>query len=197
MTGDWAVYRHYFSRIPLSARLVFLVFGITWGGFGNLGTIWLTLWSADVASPSPTHTNAYYTGLYALFQILTLASIAIQAYVCFTSMITFSGSRIHAEALRTVLRAPLAFFSKTDTGVVVNLFSQDLTLVDGQLPQAVCNVVLTVFEVLGMAAVIATASPYVAVMYPVLVLVLWVLQRFYLRTSRQMRLLDLEAKSPL
>ncbi|KAH6626589.1 ABC transporter type 1, transmembrane domain-containing protein [Chaetomium sp. MPI-SDFR-AT-0129] len=197
MTGDWAVYRHYFTRIPLSIRLVFLFFGITWGGFANLGTLWLTLWSADVASPSPTHTNAYYTGLYALFQIFTLASLAIQAYVCFTHMITFSGARIHAEALRTVLRAPLAFFSKTDTGVVVNLFSQDLTLVDGQLPQAVCNVVLTVFEVLGMAAVIATASPYVAVTYPVLGVVLWVLQRFYLRTSRQMRLLDLEAKSPL
>ncbi|KAK4142448.1 canalicular multispecific organic anion transporter 1 [Dichotomopilus funicola] len=197
MTGDWAVYRHYFTRIPLSIRLVFLLFGITWGGFANLGTLWLTLWSADVASSSPTHTNAYYTGLYALFQILTLASLAIQAYVCFTHMITFSGARIHAEALRTVLRAPLAFFSKTDTGVVVNLFSQDLTLVDGQLPQAVCNVVLTVFEVLGMAAVIATASPYVAVTYPVLGVVLWVLQRFYLRTSRQMRLLDLEAKSPL
>jgi ATP-binding cassette subfamily C (CFTR/MRP) protein 1 len=48
-----------------------------------------------------------------------------------------------------------------------------------------------------MAAVIATASPFLCVTYPFLAAVLYVIQKFYLRTSRQMRLLDLEAKSPL
>lgn len=36
-----------------------------------------------------------------------------------------------------------------------------------------------------------------AAMIPALVLALWVVQKFYLRTSRQLRFLDIEAKAPL
>lgn len=42
-----------------------------------------------------------------------------------------------------------------------------------------------------------TASLYLAISYPILGILLYVVQRFYLRTSRQLRLLDLEMKSPL
>lgn len=42
-----------------------------------------------------------------------------------------------------------------------------------------------------------TASPYLGISYPLLGMLLYILQMFYLRTSRQLRLLDLEAKSPL
>ncbi len=46
-------------------------------------------------------------------------------------------------------------------------------------------------------ALTATSSGYLAVVIPLIILCLFVLQRVYLRSSRQMRLLDLEAKSPL
>ncbi|KAL2131166.1 hypothetical protein VTI74DRAFT_5453 [Chaetomium olivicolor] len=196
-TGDWTVYRHYFARINRLSKFTFIVFGAIWGGLGNTGTIWLKFWSEDIASPNRTHSNAFYNGIYAIFQIAPLISIFFIAYTCFTSMITVSGSRLHKEALNTVINAPLRFFTTTDTGIVVNLFSQDMALVDSQLPQALINLVLTVFEVLGMAAVIATSSPYIAITYPALAAIMYVLQKFYLRTSRQIRLLDLEAKSPL
>lgn len=46
-------------------------------------------------------------------------------------------------------------------------------------------------------ALIATGSGYLAIVLPALLAVIWYLQRFYLSTSRQLRLLDLEHKSPL
>lgn len=42
-----------------------------------------------------------------------------------------------------------------------------------------------------------TASPYMGASYPFLFVLLYFVQKFYLRTSRQLRLLDLETKSPL
>ena len=45
--------------------------------------------------------------------------------------------------------------------------------------------------------IIASGGQYTAVSIPFIVLVLYLLQKFYLRTSRQIRHLDLEAKSPL
>lgn len=41
------------------------------------------------------------------------------------------------------------------------------------------------------------SAGYFSTVVPALILVVWVLQKYYLRTSRQIRLLDLEAKSPL
>ena len=113
------------------------------------------------------------------------------------TIIMKSGAILHQAALKTVINAPLRFFTTTDAGVVTNMFSQDMTLIDGELPSSLLNVTVDTFISLGMAAVIAVSSPYLAITYPFLVLVLWVIQKFYLRTSRQLRLLDLEAKSPL
>lgn len=51
-----------------------------------------------------------------------------------------------------------------------------------------------VFTTLGM---VVSGTKYAFVFIPFIALILLVLQAFYLRTSRQMRLLDLEAKTPL
>jgi ATP-binding cassette, subfamily C (CFTR/MRP), member 1 len=41
------------------------------------------------------------------------------------------------------------------------------------------------------------ASKYIAIVFPFILLVFYFIQRFYLRTSRQMRFLDIEHKAPL
>jgi ATP-binding cassette subfamily C (CFTR/MRP) protein 1 len=95
------------------------------------------------------------------------------------------------------MNAPLAFFSAVDTGVTTNRFSQDMSMVDTDLSMALSNTVLTGFIAVGQAAIIATASPFIIIWYPVLIGVLYFIQKFYLRTSRQLRFLDLESKAPL
>jgi ATP-binding cassette subfamily C (CFTR/MRP) protein 1 len=47
-----------------------------------------------------------------------------------------SGISLHKKLLDTVIHAPQAFFDKTDSGVILNRFSQDMSLIDGQLPSA-------------------------------------------------------------
>ena len=44
---------------------------------------------------------------------------------------------------------------------------------------------------------IGVASTYAAISFPAIILCLYFIQKYYLRTSRQLRFLDLEAKSPL
>jgi ATP-binding cassette subfamily C (CFTR/MRP) protein 1 len=44
---------------------------------------------------------------------------------------------------------------------------------------------------------IGVASTYAAIAFPIILTALYFIQKFYLRTSRQLRFLDLEAKSPL
>jgi ATP-binding cassette subfamily C (CFTR/MRP) protein 1 len=50
---------------------------------------------------------------------------------------------------------------------------------------------------IGQMALIAVAAPFAAISFPVVGISVYFIQKFYLRTSRQLRFLDLEAKSPL
>lgn len=61
-----------------------------------------------------------------------------------------AGANLHQTALRTLVQAPLGFFTKTDTGIVTNLFSQDLNLVDTELPNALLNTLFCVSQLLSV-----------------------------------------------
>jgi ATP-binding cassette, subfamily C (CFTR/MRP), member 1 len=50
---------------------------------------------------------------------------------------------------------------------------------------------------IAQTGVVASGSNYVGAIIPPSLLVLYLIQKYYLRTSRQMRLIDLEAKTPL
>ena len=197
MNGDSAVYMYYMKSLGKRSIATFLIFGVGWGFSYNFSNIWLTYWSKDIGSAHPRRTNSFYIGIYALFQLLYLSSLLFSFMVCYRTMVRVSGSKLHKAALNTVINAPLRFFATTDTGLVTNLFSQDMTLIDNEMPVALTNLVLDSFNALGMAAVIATSSPFLAITYPFLFAILYWIQKFYLRTSRQVRLLDLEAKGPL
>ncbi|KAL4785998.1 putative ABC multidrug transporter [Aspergillus varians] len=195
--GDWTVYKHYVQSMGWFVAGCSLFFGALWGFFTNYPTIWLTYWSDAVGSDHPSHSNAYYAGLFALLQVCAIISLLLLGITLFIVSITKVGSNLHRQALNTLIRAPLSFFTKTDTGIVTNLFSQDLNLIDTELPEATLNTLFCVFQCIGQAAVMLTSSAYLGVSYPVLGGLLYIVQKFYLRTSRQLRLLDLEAKSPL
>lgn len=195
--GDIAVYRHYFSILGIHLLIPFLAFGMIFGFLYNFSSVWLEFWSNSNTQHPNRNRNAYFIGIYALLQVLCLLALALFIKHNLTTMVVKSGTLLHQRALTTVMNAPLAFFNANDTGNTINRFSQDMSLIDADLAFALSNTTLTGFTALGQAAVIAIASPYVAIGYPILVGVLYGIQKFYLRTSRQLRFLDLEAKSPL
>ncbi|TRX88968.1 hypothetical protein FHL15_010090 [Xylaria flabelliformis] len=195
--GDTTVYKIYFKSMGLLLTSSFFFLGISYGFFGNFPTVWLSYWTADSVKVQPQHTNAYYIGLYALFQILAMVSLVSLAFLLLLTGVSRAGVSLHQTALKTMIHAPLRFFTTTDQGIITNLFSQDLNLVDTELPGSLLNTIIDVFISIGQAAVIASSAPYLAISYPFIGALMYVLQKFYLRTSRQLRLLDLEAKSPL
>lgn len=194
---DSGVYSHYRAAIGPSVTAAVLLFGCCFSFSYNFGTVWLNFWSEDVFKRLASQSHPFYLGIYGLIQISGLISLGM--YVGSTNMImvTRGGSHLHLRAIRSLFSMPLNYFAETDRGASTNLFSQDMALVDGPLSFAISNTLLSGFTALGQAVVVAVATPWVAIGYPVVLGVLYLLQRYYLKTSRQLRLLDLESKSPL
>lgn len=196
-TGDLSVYRHYAASMKLWTVISFLVVCVALSFFYNFPQIWLNYWAADISSSHRVHSQAYWVGIYALFNIFCLACICLVCVIVFISMTAQSGIALHHQTLRAVIGAPLRFFTNVDAGIVTNLFSQDIALVDIELPQALLNATVELTIAIGMCVVVASASPYIAASYPLFAALMWSVQKLYLPTSRQLRLLDLEAKAPL
>lgn len=194
---DGGVYAHYRAAIGPSISVAILLFGCCFSFSYNFGTVWLNFWAEDVFKRPVSQSHPFYLGIYGLIQTSGLISLGM--YVGSTNMImvTRGGSHLHLRAIKSLFSMPLNYFAGTDRGATTNLFSQDMALVDGPLSFAISNTLLSGFTALGQAVVVAVATPWVAIGYPVLLGVLYLLQRYYLKTSRQLRLLDLESKSPL
>ncbi|KIA75537.1 ABC multidrug transporter [Aspergillus ustus] len=195
-TGSLAIYLFYIRAVGWVPTVVFLT---TIAGFVfciSFPSIWLKWWvAADDAEPGK-HTQ-HYVGVYFMLGGLAMICLIVSCWDVVVTSVPKSGERFHQALLDTVLSAPMRFLSTTDSGSILNRFSQDLQLIDMELPIAAINVVATFFLCMTQMILVGVASVYAATAFPVVLGSLYVIQKVYLRTSRQLRLLEIEAKAPL
>jgi ATP-binding cassette, subfamily C (CFTR/MRP), member 1 len=108
-----------------------------------------------------------------------------------------SARSLHIQLLDTALCAPFPFISKQDVGSLLNRFNQDLMLIDTQLPLSMLNTNSSFFTALMKVILMTISVIYLLTVLPPLFIVLYLIQNFYLRTSKQLRHLDLESKAAL
>lgn len=193
------VYTHYFSCFSAAILLTTICVGISFGFFSNFANVWLKFWTENSFNiPGPeSHINGFYLWIYAANSVLIILSMIVFVALVCVRLSVVSGSALHLKAVRALMSAPLHFLTTTDQGVIVNYFSQDMNLLDQPLPNAMLNLFAFGMVALGQIIVLALGAPYIALTYPFLAVILYLLTRYYLRTSRQLRLLELENKSPL
>ncbi|KAK9420894.1 putative ABC transporter FUM19 [Seiridium unicorne] len=118
--------------------------------------------------------GAYFSG-YTSFAIATVILSGVIVWFTMFLVIPKSAKYLHWLLLDAVVRAPLWYFTTTDSGTILNRFSQDMTLIDQVLPMAFFATAIDSLTLVANAAIIASGAQYVAVL----------------------RHLDIESKSPL
>ncbi|KAL4782982.1 P-loop containing nucleoside triphosphate hydrolase protein [Aspergillus varians] len=194
--GDISVYLYYIRSIGWGSTIFFTV---AISGFIfciSFPSIWVKWWASSNEAEPGKHTG-YYLGIYAMLGVVAMLSLVAGAWQMIIKMVPKSGEAFHRGLLSTVLSAPMLFFSATDSGSILNRFSQDLQLIDMELPIAAINTFATFVLCLCQMIFMGIASKYAAISFPFVLLIVYSIQKIYLRTSRQLRHLDLEAKAPL
>lgn len=86
------------------------------------------------------------------------------------NIVVKSGLALHEILVETVMNAPMELFAEVDSGVILNRFSQDMTLVDAVLPTVTFGTVLgnyirricffsTLFTIYGATSIQSANSP--------------------------------------
>jgi ATP-binding cassette subfamily C (CFTR/MRP) protein 1 len=155
----------------------------------------LYLWSDDPARDTADARNHYmliYGGLGLAQTVMFYTKEMVLFLACAEASRT-----IHASLLERIMHKPMAFFDMNPTGRILNRFSADIDSVDQMIPFQLDDVLNCLAEVVGIIVLIAYSTPlFLVVMAPVSALY-WLVQKFYIGASRQIRRLDSITKSPV
>ncbi|KAG9497858.1 hypothetical protein J7337_010730 [Fusarium musae] len=194
--GELATYAYYFNTVPKWHVLLLVTLTVLFGAAHKMTELLLSFWTGHSVVTQQS-VNNFYLGLYAMLAGLAIIGIMGAAVHYLVIMVPLSSEVLHARLLRTVMNAPLSFFSRMDVGVTTNRFSRDMSVIDTELPFALIDLAIDTSVTIMSVILMCVFSGYFVATLPPLAFFCWLLQRFYLRTSRQIRILELQANSPL
>ncbi|QKX58862.1 uncharacterized protein TRUGW13939_05990 [Talaromyces rugulosus] len=192
--GDWSVYRFYGASMGWWRLAFYATSIVSSSTFAGLQTIWLSIWSQSKDEGSRLD---YWLPIYGLFALCNALALIIACFYFMVIIVPRSSQHLHWSALKIAMSAPISFFTRIDTGIIVNHFSQDMRLLDMTLPNAIISASFQLANTIWSFILTSIAVWYMVIPIPFLVGLVYGIQKFYLRTSRQLRLLDLETKAPL
>ncbi len=171
------------------------------------GTLYLLFWAAvlvlsAVAERMPQifgriwmeadPTNAKYYAGYALFGIANPIMHVFAIGGFFHLVNAKSVNALHWVLAETSSKVTFEYLMEEDASFLLNRFSVDTSMATQVLPTTIITVVWVGLTVLIDVGVIASGASYASPIIPVFLLVVYVVQRFYLRTSRQLREMELD-----
>ncbi|KAK3596597.1 hypothetical protein CHS0354_020940 [Potamilus streckersoni] len=200
-----AVYLKYFKAIGGISTIFIFLFFILYNAANVGSSVWLSAWTddkylkenTDIANTSEYQArNNMYLGVYAAFGLTQAIVILIYA-VLFAVCVIKASIILHEGLLTNIFRAPMTFFDTTPLGRIVNRFSKDIETVDNNLPQTLRMWMNTFFTSLSTLIVISYSTPiFLAVIVPLGILY-YLIQRFYIPTSRQLKRIESTTRSPV
>lgn len=191
-TGDWSIYKYYFSNFQKRYSAMFVAFSVGAAFSSRFSQIWLNWWTTD----DDSNLGLYLT-VYAVLALAQTCFSNLNMWVVFLKMIPNSAINMHRTLLYTVMGAASSVYYQSDSGAILNRFAQDMALVVGALPTSLIATGNTLCETIASLAVISTGASYMGITIPFVMFAIYAIQKVYLSTSRQLRLLEIEARSPI
>ncbi|KAF2181672.1 multidrug resistance-associated protein 1 [Zopfia rhizophila CBS 207.26] len=193
----WAVYGEYAktSNLVAVAIYVILLVGAQTAQIG--GSVWLKQWSeANQRYGGNPHVGRYI-GVYFAFGVGSAALVVVQTLILWIFCSIEASRKLHERMAFAIFRSPMSFFETTPAGRILNRFSSDIYRVDEVLARTF-NMLFVNSARAGFTLVVISASTplFITLIIPLGALYLYI-QRYYLRTSRELKRLDSISRSPI
>ncbi|KAH0593670.1 hypothetical protein MHUMG1_08420 [Metarhizium humberi] len=195
-TSDFQVYAYYIKVAGTWTFSIYIFICVAYTFGLSFPSIWLQWWT-DYNAKHPNENIGYWLGIYFGLAALAVVGCMGSDWAFRMMLVPKTSRKFHQLLLDTTMHATTSFLTSTNAGLTTNRFSQDLQLIDSDLPQSLDETVMNFLGVITSAVLVFTGSGYISAAIPVCAALIFLIQTFYLRTSRQLRLLDIETKAPL
>ncbi|KAK9326402.1 P-loop containing nucleoside triphosphate hydrolase protein [Lipomyces orientalis] len=193
----WTVYKEYAKAANLFAVILSIALLVVAQGFTMVGTLWLEHWSELNTAAGENPNTGLYLGVYSVLGLVASAFAVVHTLVLFMFCTIQACRKLHNQMAEAIVRSPMSFFDTTPVGRIINRFTTDIYRIDEVLGGVFAMFLNDTIYVCFTLAVISGVFPaFIPLILPVTALYLYY-QRFYLRTSRELKRLDSVSRSPI
>lgn len=193
----WDVYLEYAKTSNLVAVAVYLVtlIGAQTAQIG--GSLWLKQWSEVNQRYGGNPQVGKYIGIYFAFGIGGAALVVVQTLILWIFCSIEASRKLHERMAYAIFRSPMSFFETTPSGRILNRFSSDIYRVDEVLARTFNMLFVNSARAFYTLILISASTPVFIVLILPLASIYLYIQRYYLRTSRELKRLDSTSRSPI
>ena len=137
-----------------------------------------------------------YLSVYGVFGAVSAIAICIVTLITAVGGLNAS-TKLHDNMLKSVMRAPMSFFDTNPKGRIVNRFAKDIDLIDGSIPLTFSALLRLGLAGLGTVLVLCTIIPLFTALVIPIIFMYWIVQKFYVASSRQFKRLESSTRSPI
>ncbi|XP_070559523.1 ATP-binding cassette sub-family C member 9-like isoform X4 [Ptychodera flava] len=198
---SWRVYLAYAKAIKYYRVILILLLSTAQAAALILSNFWLSAWSelgVDTANKTQDEFDEESSFYRRGYTILSLVFFALTVAV-FTTLILSgisAAKRLHLALLRNIIHAPLRFFDTTPIGRILNRFSNDTQLIDQKLWTTWMSLLYTGFLCLSALVVNAIVTPVFMIAVVPLIVIYYIVQKYFVETSRELQRLESITRSP-
>ncbi|KIV77341.1 hypothetical protein PV11_09143 [Exophiala sideris] len=193
----WAVYTSYAKESNLIAVCIYFVALLAAQTAQVGGSFWLKRWSEINESFGSNPEVGKYIGIYFAFGIGSAALVVIQTLLLWIFCSIEASRKLHDRMAYAIFRSPMSFFDTTPVGRILNRFSSDIYRVDEVIARTFNMLFVNTSRAFFTLGVIAASTPIFLLLVIPLGAIYIVYQRYYLRTSRELKRLDSVSRSPI
>lgn len=191
-SGDFSLYMYYFRAAGFWPIAITIICPSIYATCTNFGPYWVKVWTA-----AGSNHFAFYVSVYFSLSLAAWAATSCQMACTYMLLARRSASVLHQRLVSIIFFAPLSFFALNDVGAILNRFGQDVGFLDNQLPNAFSRLVTQICKMTMHMAVLVLTKGTIVWTVPISALIVYGIASFYLRTSRQLRVMEIEAKATL
>ncbi|KAJ1337700.1 ATP-binding cassette subfamily C (CFTR/MRP) member 1 [Microdochium nivale] len=193
----WNVYKEYAKNSNLVAVAIYLSTLVLAQTAQIGGNVWLKDWATRNTAEGSNPEVGKYVGGYLAFGVGSALLTVLQTLILWIFCSIEASRKLHERMATAIFRSPMSFFDTTPAGRILNRFSSDIYRVDEVLARTFNMLFVNLARSGFTLAVISVgAPPFIAFIIPLSLAYYWV-QRYYLRTSRELKRLDSVSRSPI
>ncbi|KAI1286986.1 Multidrug resistance-associated protein 1 [Halotydeus destructor] len=193
------VYLEYLRTVGVRASVAIVAANVLYSGFFASASLSLRAWSADAVYPeraNDMNLKYFHISVYGLMGLGQAVTLFIGSLLLFYAALKAS-KILHDRMLDCVFRAPISFFDKTPSGRILNRFTKDIDNTDSRIRTIILQFVMTIFTNITALLMISVATAWFLPPFFLLGVVYSIVQKYYVRTSRQLRRLESNSRSPV
>ncbi|OJJ48270.1 hypothetical protein ASPZODRAFT_130231 [Penicilliopsis zonata CBS 506.65] len=193
----WSVYGEYAKNSNVIA-VCFYLFALLASQTAQVaGNFWLKRWSEMNERQGVNADAGKYVGIYLAFGLGSSLLVIVQNLILWIFCSIEASRKLHERMAFAIFRSPMSFFETTPSGRILNRFSSDIYRVDEVLARTFNMLFANSARALFTMLVIAFSTPAFLLLAIPLGWVYLSYQKYYLRTSRELKRLDSVTRSPI